>query len=636
MHHLISPLWARTTWNSWMRSRFVACESSIRSASPRVPTVENARSRRSAAKSSHAATNSRLWAARSLVGQPAPGRVDLQERVLDEVTLGHARREDEARVKKPEGRVARTGTVVPLFRMARMRVALVSPYSWTYPGGVNRHIEALAAQLLAPAATTCGCSRPRRGHRAHRAAASRRAPAAARDAGVARPARPHDRLGRPTAPSRTSRRTPSRSSRRCGASCARATSTSCTCTSPSRRSIGWEALTSADAPLVGTFHCYSESVPPHSSPRCSAPGASSTASPRGSRCPTPPPGPAGASTAASYRVVPNGVDAARGRRARAARARGPGEPLEIVFVGQAVERKGLPILLRAFEALRAQVPAAHDRRRLRAPRSPRCWSTATGVTVLGRVSDERASAPRSSRAPTCSRAPSLGGESFGMVLTEAFAAGTPVVASDIAGYRDVVRDGVDGAARARAATRRALAEPLRDLALEPGAHGRARRRRRRERRALRLAAGRRAGRARPTRTRSRCREPAGAMRRAAVRIGMRSADLRPAPPGAPDAVARAARRRARPAPARAAPRRAGRGALAAVAGSYLALDRIGVDRIGRSLLDSSPAWVLARARAHVRCRWASAPSPGTRSSRPRCRRCGRGSPTPGRARRSAC
>ena len=41
-------------------------------------------------------------------------------------------------------------------------------------------------------------------------------------------------------------------------------------------------------------------------------------------------------------------------------------------------------------------------------------------------------------------APSLGGESFGMVLTEAFAAGTTVVASDIAGYRDVVTDGVDG------------------------------------------------------------------------------------------------------------------------------------------------------------------------------------------------
>jgi len=30
-----------------------------------------------------------------------------------------------------------------------MRVALVSPYSWTYPGGVTRHIEALAGQLMA-------------------------------------------------------------------------------------------------------------------------------------------------------------------------------------------------------------------------------------------------------------------------------------------------------------------------------------------------------------------------------------------------------------------------------------------------------------------------------------------------------
>ena len=59
-------------------------------------------------------------------------------------------------------------------------------------------------------------------------------------------------------------------------------------------------------------------------------------------------------------------------------------------------------------------------------------------------------------------APSLGGESFGMVLTEAFAAGTPVVASDIAGYRDVVRDGVDGVL-VPPADPPALAEALRDL-----------------------------------------------------------------------------------------------------------------------------------------------------------------------------
>src|SRR3954451_2130472 len=33
--------------------------------------------------------------------------------------------------------------------MSLMRIALVSPYSWTYPGGVTRHIEALAGQFLA-------------------------------------------------------------------------------------------------------------------------------------------------------------------------------------------------------------------------------------------------------------------------------------------------------------------------------------------------------------------------------------------------------------------------------------------------------------------------------------------------------
>ena len=63
-------------------------------------------------------------------------------------------------------------------------------------------------------------------------------------------------------------------------------------------------------------------------------------------------------------------------------------------------------------------------------------------------------------------APSLGGESFGMVLTEAFAAGTPVVASDIAGYRGVVAPDVDGVLVPRGDPT-ALAETLRDLALDP-------------------------------------------------------------------------------------------------------------------------------------------------------------------------
>ena len=102
-----------------------------------------------------------------------------------------------------------------------------------------------------------------------------------------------------------------------------------------------------------------------------------------------------------------------------------------------------------------------------------------GVRVLGKVDDVRKRAELERADVLC--APSLRGESFGMVLTEAFAAGTPVVASDIAGYRDVVRDGVDGVlvppadAQALAET---LARPV-GGAGPPGRHVAGRRRRRR-------------------------------------------------------------------------------------------------------------------------------------------------------------
>src|SRR5213079_808 len=88
---------------------------------------------------------------------------------------------------------------------------------------------------------------------------------------------------------------------------------------------------------------------------------------------------------------------------------------------------------------------------------------------LGKVDDETKDAVLA-RAHVLA-APSLGGESFGMVLTEAFAAGTPVVASDIAGYGDVVRDGVDGVLFPRGDAT-ALAETLRDLAVDPGTRAR--------------------------------------------------------------------------------------------------------------------------------------------------------------------
>ena len=142
-----------------------------------------------------------------------------------------------------------------------------------------------------------------------------------------------------------------------------------------------------------------------------------------------------------------------------------------------------------------------------------------------------------------------------MVLTEAFAAGTPVVASDIAGYRDVVTDGADGLLVPRGDATR-LAEVLRDLALDPARAAR-----------LGAGAGRSAERYAWPRVAAEVVEayedarsvpaPAGARERVAVRIGTRPADRRGPP------AASGCRSLEPPPPGRAAPglRVARRGAL---------------------------------------------------------------------------
>jgi phosphatidylinositol alpha-mannosyltransferase len=270
------------------------------------------------------------------------------------------------------------------------------------------------------------------------------------------------------------------------------------------------------------------------------------------------------------------------------RRRAPGEPLRIAFVGQAVERKGLPVLLRAFEALRTQVPAELTVVGASQEEIAPLLVDGAGVTALGRVDDAARHEALVASDLLC--APSLGGESFGMVLTEAFAAGRPVVASAIAGYRDVVGDGEDGVLVPRGDATR-LAETLRALALDPG-------RTARMGAAARLSAERYAwprvaekvvesyqdARAVPA--------PEGAAARAAVRIGALPADggprrparrlpsLDPVPSGGHRAL-------------RVARRVAAAGALAgAGVGVLLALDRIGMRPIGEALVRSQPVWVL--------------------------------------------
>ncbi len=205
--------------------------------------------------------------------------------------------------------------------------------------------------------------------------------------------------------------------------------------------VGWNATLGSRAPVVGTFHAYStKSLPNYVA---NAVGARRLFNRLSARI--------AVSEAAAwtgrrwfggeYTIIPNGVDVETAPTDPVT----PSEELKILFVGRPEERKGLPILLTAFNALVEHVPCrltvigAEREDVLRYVADP---DLLRFIDVRGRVSGEALWRALHEADVLC--APSLSGESFGMVLTEAFAAGTPVIASAIAGYSDVVSDGVDG------------------------------------------------------------------------------------------------------------------------------------------------------------------------------------------------
>ncbi len=147
-----------------------------------------------------------------------------------------------------------------------------------------------------------------------------------------------------------------------------------------------------------------------------------------------------------YKIIPNGVDIPRFAGAVPLARWQDGTP-NVLFVGRHEPRKGLLDRLKAHRILRrtgyenrllvvGSGPQEREARRYVATRGLQA------VEFLGRVTD--AEKAQLFRTADVFASPATGGESFGIVLLEAMAAGAPIVASDIHGYKGVVRRGREG------------------------------------------------------------------------------------------------------------------------------------------------------------------------------------------------
>jgi len=151
-----------------------------------------------------------------------------------------------------------------------------------------------------------------------------------------------------------------------------------------------------------------------------------------------------------YVIIPNGIDVKRFGDPRI-------EPwpqyqdgkLNILFVGRLEKRKGFRFLLHAFRRVKTLMPqtrlivvGAYDEEDKQPFEEYVREHRLADVCFVGWVSDE--DLPRYYRSCDIFCAPSTGFESFGLILLEAMAAGKPIVTCDIPGYRTVMADGQEG------------------------------------------------------------------------------------------------------------------------------------------------------------------------------------------------
>ena len=170
-----------------------------------------------------------------------------------------------------------------------------------------------------------------------------------------------------------------------------------------------------------------------------------------------------------YEIIPNGIDYDHFSANVRPFPKYQDGKLNILFVGRLEKRKGLRYLLEAYGRLKWEMPDIRlivvgpgnpDRESYRVISSQNLQD----VEFVGRASYEYLPRYYASADIFCS--PATGAESFGIVLLEAMAAGKPVVASDIEGYRGIITHGEQGLLFPKKDSD-ALADTLRVLARDP-------------------------------------------------------------------------------------------------------------------------------------------------------------------------
>lgn len=320
-----------------------------------------------------------------------------------------------------------------------MRIAMVSPYDYPYPGGVTKHITNLAESFR------------RRGHQVSVIAASSRS---------AEKMPPNViRISRFVVPIPYSGSVARVSfspwiARRFRALLQQHAFDVVHLHEPTTPTLPWAAACqtqklSPQTAVVGTFHAYRESPSfPYS---CARPVFARVINRLDARIAVSPAARdyISAYFPGSYKVVPNGVDVTLFGNPTHPPLSQFSEGLNILFVGRLDPRKGFRYLISAYARVKTALPQARllvvgpYSARERRPFEQKLRSMRLNdVHFTGYMPDKELARYYQSSQVLC--APSTGFESFGMVLLEAMAAGTPILASDIEGYRKVVKHRGEG------------------------------------------------------------------------------------------------------------------------------------------------------------------------------------------------